>query len=204
MSLMGNNTGHRGAARGHRGARRRQAPRGQVTVNGFEYRSTVGVMGGKSLIPFSSDKRAATGIQGGDPITVDVTLDTAPRTVELPEDLAAALAEAGPARRIRCPLAERPQGARHEHRVREGGRDARPPRAGGGGEAQSPRSELRVARSPGLVSTELCRQSCLSREEDARSPRERTVDTHGATVDRYATGVVVSIASRSGRRMKAQ
>ncbi len=66
-----------------------------VDVNGFEYRSTIAVMGGRSLIPFSSDKRAATGLAGGDPITVTLTLDTAPRTVEVPDDLAAALAEAG-------------------------------------------------------------------------------------------------------------
>ena len=66
-----------------------------VTVNGYEYRSTVASMGGKFLISFSSDKRAATGLKGGDPITVELSLDTAPRTVELPGDLAAALDEAG-------------------------------------------------------------------------------------------------------------
>ena len=62
-----------------------------VTVNGYEYRSTIAVMGGRYLIPFSSDKRTATGIGGGDAITVDLEVDTAPRTVELPEDFAAAL-----------------------------------------------------------------------------------------------------------------
>ena len=62
-----------------------------VNVNGFEYRSTIAVMGGRYLIAFSSDKRAATGLTGGDPIIVELTLDTAPRTVELPDDLAAAL-----------------------------------------------------------------------------------------------------------------
>lgn len=66
-----------------------------VTVNGFEYRSTLAVMGGRHLIPFSSDKRAASGIAGGDEITVDLELDTAPRTVEVPDDLAAALDAAG-------------------------------------------------------------------------------------------------------------
>ncbi len=66
-----------------------------VEVNGFAFRSTVGVMGGRFLIPFSADKRAATGLSGGDAIVVDLTLDTAPRTVEVPDDLAAALAEAG-------------------------------------------------------------------------------------------------------------
>ena len=53
------------------------------------------VGGGKSLIPFSSDKRAATGLSGGDAITVELTLDTAPRTVELPTDLVEALDAAG-------------------------------------------------------------------------------------------------------------
>ena len=62
-----------------------------VTVNGYEYRSTVAVMGGRYLIPFSSDKRAATGIGGGDAISVDLEVDTAPRIVELPADFAAAL-----------------------------------------------------------------------------------------------------------------
>lgn len=66
-----------------------------VTVNGYEYRSTVGTMAGRSLIPFSSDKRAETGIQGGDALEVTLALDTAPRDTPLPEDLAAALATAG-------------------------------------------------------------------------------------------------------------
>ncbi|OCC08764.1 YdeI/OmpD-associated family protein [Streptomyces sp. PTY087I2] len=63
-----------------------------VTVNGYAYRSTIAPMGGQYLIPFSSDKRKETGIGGGDAIEVELTLDTAPRTVEPPEDLAAALA----------------------------------------------------------------------------------------------------------------
>jgi hypothetical protein len=66
-----------------------------VSVNGFEYRSTVGSMRGKYLIPFSSDKRAATGLKGGETITVELSVDTAPRTVEPPTDLAAALEAAG-------------------------------------------------------------------------------------------------------------
>ncbi|BDV31748.1 YdeI/OmpD-associated family protein [Microbacterium terricola] len=66
-----------------------------VSVNGFEYRSTVAVMGGRYLIAFSSDKRAATGLKGGDPISVELTLDTAPREVQVPDDLATALQEAG-------------------------------------------------------------------------------------------------------------
>lgn len=67
----------------------------QVDVNGYVYSSTLAVMGGRQLIPFSSDKRTATGLAGGDPITVELTLDTTVRTVEVPEDLAAALDAAG-------------------------------------------------------------------------------------------------------------
>lgn len=66
-----------------------------VTVNGFAYRSTIAVMRGLFLLPFSADKRAATGLRGGDAITVDVELDTAPRTVVPPDDLADALTGAG-------------------------------------------------------------------------------------------------------------
>lgn len=91
LRLMGNNTGIEvppDVVEGLAGGKR---PPVNVTVNGFSYRSTIGVMGGKFLIPFSSDKRAATGLAGGDAIEVELTLDTAPRTVEVPDDLAAAL-----------------------------------------------------------------------------------------------------------------
>lgn len=66
-----------------------------VNVNGFEYRSTIVSMGGQFLLPFSADKRKATGLSAGDPITVTLTHDTAERTVDVPDDLAAALAAGG-------------------------------------------------------------------------------------------------------------
>jgi hypothetical protein len=94
LLAMGNNTGIEVPAEvlDALGAGRRPAV--NVVVNGYAYRSTVGAMGGRSLIPFSSDKRAATGLQGGDAITVEVTLDDAPRAVEVPGDLSEALAAA--------------------------------------------------------------------------------------------------------------
>lgn len=95
MRLIGNNAGIEVPPEIIEALGGGKRPAVAVSVNGFEYRSTVGVMGGAFLIPFSADKRAASGIQGGDPITVEVTLDTAPRTVEVPDDLAAALAAAG-------------------------------------------------------------------------------------------------------------
>ncbi len=70
-------------------------PAVSLTVNGYAYRNTVAVMGGKYMVSFSSDHRAASGLKGGDAIEVDITLDTAPRTVDLPEDFAAALDAAG-------------------------------------------------------------------------------------------------------------
>lgn len=64
-----------------------------VDVNGYRYRSTIAPMGGKFLIPFSAERRNESGIVGGDAIDVDLTVDTEPRTVEVPDDLRAALAE---------------------------------------------------------------------------------------------------------------
>jgi hypothetical protein len=62
-----------------------------VTVNGYSYRSTVAPMGGKYLLPFSAERRSESGISGGDAIDVELDLDSAPRVVEVPEDLRTAL-----------------------------------------------------------------------------------------------------------------
>jgi antitoxin component of MazEF toxin-antitoxin module len=62
-----------------------------VDVNGYQYRSTVAVMGGQHLVGLSAAVRAATGLAGGDPIRVTLTLATSPRPVEMPPDFAAAL-----------------------------------------------------------------------------------------------------------------
>jgi Bacteriocin-protection, YdeI or OmpD-Associated/Domain of unknown function (DUF1905) len=63
-----------------------------VTVGGYTYRTTVARMGGRFLVPLSAENRAAAGVAAGDRVEVGIELDTAPRTVELPDDLAAALA----------------------------------------------------------------------------------------------------------------
>jgi len=47
------------------------------------------------MIGFAAEHRQASGIQAGDTIEVTLELDEAPRTVELPADLAAALESAG-------------------------------------------------------------------------------------------------------------
>lgn len=72
----------------------------RVTIGPYTYRTTVGVMGGRSLIPVSADHRRQAGIAAGDDITVELELDTAPRQVELPADLAEALSRDDAARRF--------------------------------------------------------------------------------------------------------
>jgi len=63
----------------------------KVVVNGYAYRSTVATVSGVSMVGFSADHRAASGLKGGDPIEVEIALDAEPRTVELPADFQAAL-----------------------------------------------------------------------------------------------------------------
>ena len=62
-----------------------------VSLNGYAYRSTVGVMGGRSMIPVSAEHRKGAGLSAGDRVQVTLELDTAPREVEVPDDLQAAL-----------------------------------------------------------------------------------------------------------------
>lgn len=63
-----------------------------VSLSGYDYQTTVGVMSGRSLIPVSAAIRKATGLKGGDAISVRLVLATSPRSVEIPGDFAAALA----------------------------------------------------------------------------------------------------------------
>ena len=62
-----------------------------VTLRGHTYRSTIAPMGGEYMLPVNAAIRDITGLAGGDPVDVDVELDTAPREVTVPADLAAAL-----------------------------------------------------------------------------------------------------------------
>jgi len=62
-----------------------------VTINGYTYRNTVAVMGGAYMIGVSSEHRGPAGVQGGDEVDIDLELDTAPREITVPPELAAAL-----------------------------------------------------------------------------------------------------------------
>ncbi len=63
-----------------------------VSVNGYEYRTTAGVMGGRHMVSVSAAVRKATGLQAGDPVRVTLTVADTPREVVIPDDFAAALA----------------------------------------------------------------------------------------------------------------
>jgi hypothetical protein len=63
-----------------------------VTINGYIYRTSVGSMGGRYLLPISADVRQKTGVAAGDTIDVDLELDEVPRDVDVPADFAEALA----------------------------------------------------------------------------------------------------------------
>lgn len=63
-----------------------------VTVRGHTYRSTVAVMGGRYLVPLNAEHRASAGVAAGDNVVVEIELDTAERVLDVPDDLAAAIA----------------------------------------------------------------------------------------------------------------
>ena len=69
-----------------------------VTIGGHTYRNTVAVYDGEYWLGVSAANRAAAGVAAGDELDVTLELDTAERVVEVPSDLAAALA-ADPAAR---------------------------------------------------------------------------------------------------------
>jgi hypothetical protein len=72
----------------------------QVTIGGHTYRSTVAVMDGRSMLPLSAENRTAAKVAAGDVVDVEVVLDDAPRTVEVPADLAKALKSEPAAKRF--------------------------------------------------------------------------------------------------------
>ncbi|HET6938149.1 MAG TPA: YdeI/OmpD-associated family protein [Nocardioides sp.] len=66
-------------------------PKVVVTVGNHTWRSSIANMGGTFMLGVSMANRAAAGVSAGETLDVDIELDTAPRTVEVPDDLAAQL-----------------------------------------------------------------------------------------------------------------
>jgi hypothetical protein len=66
----------------------------RVTLNGAKYRSTIAVYGGRYYLPARKEVRDAAKLVVGGRAKVSLELDTSPRTVEVPADLARALSAA--------------------------------------------------------------------------------------------------------------
>ena len=63
----------------------------KVTIKGYTYANTIAVMGGRYMLGVAAEHRAGAEVEAGDTLEVTVVLDDAPRTVEVPADLAKAL-----------------------------------------------------------------------------------------------------------------
>ncbi|MFI5121566.1 MAG: YdeI/OmpD-associated family protein [Vicinamibacteria bacterium] len=72
----------------------------RVTINGKTYRSTIATRGDRYLVGVSAENRELTGVAAGDEVEVEIELDTAPREIAVPPDLAEALTPHAEARRF--------------------------------------------------------------------------------------------------------
>jgi hypothetical protein len=68
------------------------------TVNGFPYRSTIMKYGDTYYLGLNGELRNGAGVDAGDLVEIEMELDDAPREVDVPAELAAAL-DATPAAR---------------------------------------------------------------------------------------------------------
>jgi hypothetical protein len=66
-------------------------PKVVITIKGHTWRSRVASMGGRLIVGISAANRAASRIAEGDIVEIDLKLDTEPRVVSEPPDLAKAL-----------------------------------------------------------------------------------------------------------------
>ena len=64
----------------------------RATVNGHTFRTRLARYGGVDYLGFNREVREAAGISDGDLITIELELDEEPRPVDIPDELAAALA----------------------------------------------------------------------------------------------------------------
>jgi hypothetical protein len=64
-----------------------------ATVNGYTWRTSVARMGGEFLVGLNREVRQGAGVAAGDQVDVILELDAAPREVEMPPALTAALAQ---------------------------------------------------------------------------------------------------------------
>ena len=72
----------------------------RVTIDGHSYRSSIAFMGGVFMVGVTNEFRRESGVAAGDTVDVDIELDTEPREVVVPPDLAAALRRDAEAKRV--------------------------------------------------------------------------------------------------------
>lgn len=63
----------------------------RITINGYTYHNTIGVMGGVYMVGVSAEHRKGAGVKGGDQIEVTIELDTDVRVVDIPAEFQKAL-----------------------------------------------------------------------------------------------------------------
>ncbi len=68
-----------------------------VTLNGYSFRSTIAAMGGPPFVPLRRSHREAAGLEGTETLMVTLALDTDPREITPPLDLAERLRASPPA-----------------------------------------------------------------------------------------------------------
>jgi hypothetical protein len=77
----------------------------------MKWRSRIALMGGKCLVGISAANRKASGIALGDTVEIEFALDTEPRTVAEPADVALALNKSA---RVRAAFDKLPFGLRRK------------------------------------------------------------------------------------------
>lgn len=66
-------------------------PQVRVTLAGYSYQTTVARMHGEFLFPVSAAVRDQAGVAAGDQVDIEIKLDSTPRELAIPPDLAEAL-----------------------------------------------------------------------------------------------------------------
>jgi hypothetical protein len=66
-------------------------PAVKVTINSYTHRSTVAVVSGAFMVGVPPVFRNGAGVAAGDEVEVEIELDTEPRVISVPPELAAAL-----------------------------------------------------------------------------------------------------------------
>lgn len=72
----------------------------RVTIQGYTYRTTIGSMGGRYLIPVSAEHREGAGIAAGQEVEVQLELDTEARELVIPADFSEVLDRHADAKRF--------------------------------------------------------------------------------------------------------